>query len=46
MCELNEGSFTVKLSKREQELFFEINSLSEGKGIQLFAYIDGLIEEG
>ena len=40
------GSFTVKLSKKEQELFSEINNLSEGKQNQLYAYIDGLTEEG
>ena len=44
--ESNDGSFTVKLSKKEQELFFEIKNLPEGKQNQLYAYIDGLTEEG
>ena len=44
--ESNDDSLTVKLSKKQQELFNDINSLSEGKQNQVYSYVDGLREEG
>ena len=44
--EADDGSLSVVLTAEEQKIFADINSLSKVKQSLLFAYMDGLLEEG